>query len=63
MRSKSSDDDARKHVHPMEVENESGEVDPEPKEAPAAPLRRHENARSGMTMSSEPRRWPSSPSC
>ena len=30
MRSKSSDDDARKHVHPMEVENESGEVDPEP---------------------------------
>ena len=55
MRSKSSDDDARKHVHPMEVENESGEVDPEPKEAQAA--------RSGMTMSSEPRRWPSSPSC
>ena len=32
MRSKSSDDDARKHVHPMEVENESGEVDPEPKD-------------------------------
>ena len=56
MRSKSSDDDARKHVHPMEVENESGEVDPEPKEAQAARL-------GGMTMSSEPRRWPSSPSC
>ena len=52
MRSKSSDDDARKHVHPMEVENESGEVDPEPTDA-----------RSGMTMSPEPRRWPSSPSC
>ena len=59
MRSKSSDDDARKHVHPMEVENESGEVDPEPKEAQAA----RSDARSGMTMSSEPRRWPSSPSC
>ena len=40
MRSKSSDDDARKHVHPMEVENESGEVDPEPKEAQAARLGR-----------------------
>ena len=56
MRSKSSDDDARKHVHPMEVENESGEVDPKPRPHGS-------DARSGMTMSSEPRRWPSSPSC
>ena len=40
MRSKRSDDDARKHVHPMEVEDESGEVDPEPKEAQAKRLGR-----------------------